>query len=332
MADHVSESPGWVGGHAMAPITLVSPQDKAATTWRLPRDLRLLPRPSFSVPRSATVTCRSVNGASRRRRPAVAAAWGTLDPMGQITTSVEGGKVAPEPPLVTVHVNNDSCAASGSEAFFNLTQHGGRRGTAISRSSSCVSALSHGSYKVYSLNPPILTAAHGVVGRGASITHGGRRLGRSYSVAPGDGCVSGAGNGSRVAGRRPQKLRQHFSFCGDHHVYHQHQHLTFQHHPAKYRKTYGILEYTEKGFSGANGCVLPRMSTTAPVLAQPRPPLPAVAPDKWHQTSPDGTDCRCQPCSLGVLVTAAYKAVLKAASNCMFRRYKGEFDLMSANG
>ena len=46
--------------------------------------------------------------------------------------------------LVTVHINNLSCASSGSEAFFNLKEHAGQRG--LARSTSCVSNLNKFNY------------------------------------------------------------------------------------------------------------------------------------------------------------------------------------------
>ncbi|XP_045581313.2 uncharacterized protein [Procambarus clarkii] len=315
MSDYVGESLAWAGGHVMPPVALVSARE-TTTSWRLPRDARIVPRPSFNIPRSATVACRTASGASRSKRPAVAAAWGTLDPMAT-GASREAGNMAPEPPLVTVHVNNNSCAASGSEAFFNLTQHGGRRGTAISRSSSCVSAINRGAYKIHSLTP---AATYNGLGRRESIAHAGRRLGRSYSVAPGDGVLSVMAKGAHVTGRRAQRLRPHLSFCCDHHVYHQHQHLTLQHQPAKYQKTYGHTEHLDKALNGTSGSMMLGVATSPPVVTQPRVLYPSVGPGKWHHSDHDAAGCTCRPCSLGVVVARAYKAVLRAASYCKYLR------------
>ncbi|XP_071524542.1 tyrosine-protein kinase TXK isoform X5 [Panulirus ornatus] len=319
MSEYVGEGVGWGGGRFVPPATLLSSRGAATTSWRLPREARVLPRPSFRTTRSATVTCRTMSGGtSRRRRPAVATAWGTLDPLASSS----------EPPLLTLHVNNHSCAASGSEAFFNLTQHGGRRGTALSRSSSCVSALSRGSYRLHPLSPGAqpslpLPGTHTTLGRRASLVVGGRRIGRSYSAAAGDRSPLGV-TGSRAGGRRRrQRPRLHMY---DQHVYYQ-QHLpvTHQQQQTKYNKSCGLVEFGCEGLD-----VMPRVAT--PPLSKSRPLTTPTETYKWRSNVADAPDCTCRPCNLGGLVARAYKAVLKAASTCMFGKYKGEFDLMTANG
>lgn len=282
----------------MPPGTLPSSRGTSTFSWRLPRESRVLPRPSFRATRSATVTCRTMSGGvSRRRRPAVTTAWGTREPLASAT----------EPPLLTLHVNNRSCAASGSEAFFNLTQHGGRRGTALSRSSSSVSALSRGSNKLHSLNP----ATHASLGRRASLAvGGGRRVGRSYSAAAGDRSTLGV-TWSRTGGRA-RRQRPHLHMY-DQHVYYQQQLPITHHHQqqTKYPKTSSFKELRSEGLD-----IMPRAPTPPPV--KPRPPTTPTEPCKWGSPVADAPDCTCRPCNLGGLVARAYKAVLKAASTCKY--------------
>lgn len=233
-----------------------------------------------------------------------------------------------ESPLVTVHLKNHSCAASGSEAFFNLSQHGGRRGTAISRSSSCVSAISRSSYRLHSIappTPPTIPATHTSLGRRASNALSGRRVGRSYSVAPAD-WSSSAMPGARVVGRRAQRLQlpslpvqQQPPTPREHKLSHPqsqqyyHQNILIHQQPEKQPASCGVLDEVNQNAENDNATSLP------PALppARPQPPTPPPLPLKWHRTAaPSTSGCRCQPCSVGGLVARAYKAVLKAASTC----------------
>lgn len=309
MSDYIAEGLAWAGGHPLPPpVALVPVQECSTSSWRLPRGARVAPRPSFRNMHSATVACRTVTGVPRRRRPGMAAAWGTVDPLAPIG-AVKGGDVGQEPPLVTLHVNNQSCAASGSEAFFNLLQHGGRRGTALSRSSSCVSALSRGSYNLHGfgpLTPPGLPATHSLARRPSKVQPA-RRLGRSFSAAPADGPCPGLG-GPCVGGRRT--LRQpYFAVVPEQRHYHQN---LVAHHPSTLHKPYTLMEGNETPDS--DKCILPRPPTPPPL--PPRLSLPPLGPRGWP--APDTDSCGCQPCGLGLLVTRAYKTVLQAASNCKY--------------
>ncbi|XP_042866051.1 uncharacterized protein LOC122249345 [Penaeus japonicus] len=349
MSDYVGDGLGWSCGRLVPPVALMSSRDTATTTWRSPGDARILPGPSARASRSATVTARSFAGISRRRGLPMGTAWGTMDPLAPpapapLVAPLESVDRPGDSPLVTVHLKNHSCAASGSEAFFNLSQHGGRRGTAISRSSSCVSAISRNSYRLHSLTPPTpptIPTTHTSLGRRTSNALNSRRVGRSYSVAPAD-WSSSAMTGARVVGRRAQRLqlpalpvqqqpptpREHKLSHPQNQQYYQ-QNILIQQQPEKQLASCGGLDESNQNLEGDNAMSLP------PSLppARPRPPTPPPLPLKWHRTAaPSTSGCRCQPCSVGVLVARAYKAVLKAASTCMFRKYMGEFDLMTANG
>ncbi|XP_064102514.1 tyrosine-protein kinase TXK-like isoform X4 [Macrobrachium nipponense] len=363
MSDYIGDAMGWGTSRMMHPVSLVSTRDTANTTWHFGPETppRLPPRPFKRPARSATITCRAVSGTIRRRISTVApATWGTLDPLSQ---SLDEGQRGADPPLVTVHVRNNSCAASGSEAFFNLTQHGGRRGTALSRSSSCVSALSRGSYMgsymIHGLSPstpPIIPSTHcRKIGRSASMAPSTRRVRRSYSVAPADTYSSSVGiPAGRVVGRRAQRQQtqqQHQPVLvpcfGDQPV-HQNQRVLnqlhqnpffIQHQPEALKQTVGSLErgLDEAVTVGECGSAMPRLY--APVVPPPLPPsLPPPAmgyPPRWRPREPPSTCCGClcqNPCSVGILIARFYKALLKVASSCMFHKYKGEFDLMTANG
>lgn len=320
MSDYIVEGLAWAGGHPLPPpVALVPVQESSTASWRLPRGARVVPRPSFRNMHSATLACRTVTGVPRRRRPGVAAAWGTIDPLAPIGT-VKSGEIGQEPPLVTLHVNNQSCAASGSEAFFNLLQHGGRRGTAISRSSSCVSALSRGSYNLHGFGPhapPVLPGTHSLARRTSKV-HPGRRLGRSFSAAPADGPCLG---GSRAAGRRT--LRQpSFPVVPEQRLYHQN---LVAHHPSTLHKPFTLIERNETPDS--DKCILPRPPTPPPL--PPRLSLPPLGSQGWPASDTD--TCACQPCGLGVFIARAYKTVFRAASNCKYifpfsfddKRFKG---------
>ncbi|XP_045133703.1 tyrosine-protein kinase Btk29A-like isoform X4 [Portunus trituberculatus] len=270
--------------------------------------------------------CRTISGVPRRRRPGVAAAWGTVDPLAPIGT-VKGSELGQEPPLVTLHVNNQSCAASGSEAFFNLMQHGGRRGTAISRSSSCVSAFSRGSYSLHGYGPPtppVVSPTHLSLVRRPSNVVPGRRVGRSFSTAPGDGSSYGAA-GLRVAGRRPPR-QPIFPAVPEQHLYHQN---LVRHQPSALHKTFTAVERSD-ALDNDKQCVAPRGNSPPPL--PPRISSPPLEPLGWTARDTDTPACACEPCGLGGLVSRAYKTVFRAASNCMFRRSKGQFDLMTTPG
>lgn len=318
MCDY-SEATGWTGGCLVTPVLMSS--QGPSSSCRLPREVRVALRPSFRAMPSATLTYRSVSGAPRRRRPCMAGAWGTLDPLAPLapltSPSHDSGNVNGEPPLVTVHVNNQSCAASGSEAFFNLTQHGGRRGTAITRSTSCVSTLTRGTIKVHPWNSPALAVPH------ASLTLAGRRLGRSFSAAPADGS-SLVMTGSRLAARRTQRQRP--PPLHEHHHYQQN--LLVHHQPLRQPKLPSppLPSIPSRPKEESPG-VMPR-SLTPPPLPPPKspPPVPpelraptaSPEPTGWNDTGYGSVRCTCHPCSLGLLVSRAYKAVIKAASSCEY--------------
>ncbi|XP_063860974.1 uncharacterized protein LOC135101237 isoform X1 [Scylla paramamosain] len=276
MSDFIAEALAWPGGPLPPPlpppITLVPVQESTHSSWRLPRGARVVPRPSFRNVHGATFSCRTISGVPRRRRPGVAAAWGTVDPLAPIGT-VKSSELGQEPPLVTLHVNNQSCAASGSEAFFNLMQHGGRRGTAISRSSSCVSAFSRGSYNLHGYGPPtppVVSPTHLSLVRRPSNVVPGRRVGRSFSTAPGDGSCYGAG-GPRVAGRRPPR-QPIFPAVPEQHLYHQN---LVRHQPAALHKTFTPMERSD-ALDNDKQCVAPRGNS-------PRPCRRASRPRRWSR-------------------------------------------------
>ena len=313
MSDYIAEVLAWSGGHPLPPpMTLVPVQESTPASWRLPRGARVMPRPSFRNVRGATFTSRTISGVSRRRRPGMAAAWGTTDPLAPLGT-VKGGELGQEPPLVTLHVNNHSCAASGSEAFFNLMQHGGRRGTAISRSSSCVSAFSHGSYNLHGYGPPTppaLPPTHVSLVRRPSKVVPGRRIGRSFSTAPGDGSSHGA-VGPRVAGRRAPR-QPFFPVVPEQRMYHQN---LVHHQPVALHKPFTPMERNET-LDIDKQCMVPRADSPPPL--PPRISFPPLEPRDWPAHNTDSLTCACQPCGLGVLVTRAYKTVFRAASDCKY--------------
>lgn len=294
------------------PMTLVPVQESTTASWRLPRGARVVPRPSFRNVHGATFACRTISGVPRRRRPPMAAAWGTVDPLAPLGT-VKGSELGQEPPLVTLHVNNNSCAASGSEAFFNLMQHGGRRGTAISRSSSCVSALSRGTYSLHGYGaptPPVLAPSQLSLARRPSKVLPGRRVGRSFSAAPADGSSHGAA-GLRVAGRRAPR-QPFFPVVPEQRMYHQN---LVHHQPAALHKPFTLMEQNE-ALDNDKLCTVPRGDSPPPL--PPRISLPPLEPRGWPTRDTDSLACACQPCGLGVLVTRAYKTVFRAASNCKY--------------
>ncbi|XP_068200406.1 uncharacterized protein [Palaemon carinicauda] len=337
MSDYVGDTMGWGASRVMHPVSLMSSRDTANTTWQFgPETPRLPTRPFKRPTRSATITCRAVSGTIRRRFSTVApATWGTLDPL---THGLDDSQRV-EPPLVTVHVRNNSCAASGSEAFFNLMQHGGRRGTALSRSSSCVSALSRGSYMIHGLSPstpPIIPATHcRKVSRSVSMAPSTRRVRRSYSVAPADTYSSSGGVPvGRVMGRRAQRQQQPVLVpCfGDQPVHQNqlvqnqlHQNPFFiQHQPETLKQTVGSLERgLDEEFTNDNGCIMPRLYApmVPPPLPPSLPPLPARNHPRWRPREPPRNCCGClcqNPCSVGILIARFYKAMLKVACSCKY--------------